>query len=341
MWADMPESRLREYRSAQDDPADFDEFWSRTVNSARSHDPDVRLEAQATGLETLEVFDISFRGFDGQRIHGWLRLPQGGRAPTSKLPALVQFNGYGAGRGHALDDLTWASAGFVQLLMDTRGQGSGRTEDPAGSGPSGGGVLSKGISSPDTYYDRRLFTDAVRAVDAVRSLGFVDPDRVAAIGNSQGGGIALAVAGLVPDLSAVLMQAPFLCDFPRATVITDSPPYSEIADYLRARRTDVGTVHSTLSYFDGVNFAKRATAPGYFSAGLMDTICPPSTVFAAYNNYAGKKEITVWPYNGHDAGGADDLSAAINILRSQFSLSGPTVSTKPSANQVITKIEEA
>jgi cephalosporin-C deacetylase len=34
----------------------------------------------------------------------------------------------------------------------------------------------------------------------------------------------------------------------------------------------------------------------------MDMVCPPSTVFAAYNHYAGPKEIRVWPYNGHEAG---------------------------------------
>ena len=34
----------------------------------------------------------------------------------------------------------------------------------------------------------------------------------------------------------------------------------------------------------------------------MDDICPPSTVFAAYNHYAGPKSIRVWPYNQHEGG---------------------------------------
>ena len=53
---------------------------------------------------------------------------------------------------------------------------------------------------------------------------------------------------------------------------------------------------------DGLNFAPRATAPALFSVGLMDEICPPSTVFAAYNHYAGPKDIRVWSFNGHEAG---------------------------------------
>jgi cephalosporin-C deacetylase len=48
--------------------------------------------------------------------------------------------------------------------------------------------------------------------------------------------------------------------------------------------------------------ARRATAPALFSVGLMDPICPPSTVYAAYNAYAGPKEIRVYPFNEHEGG---------------------------------------
>ncbi|SCL35161.1 Acetyl xylan esterase (AXE1) [Micromonospora rhizosphaerae] len=58
----------------------------------------------------------------------------------------------------------------------------------------------------------------------------------------------------------------------------------------------------TLAYFDGVNFAARATAPALYSVALMDDVCPPSAVFAAYNHYAGPKELQVWPYNRHGGG---------------------------------------
>ena len=47
----------------------------------------------------------------------------------------------------------------------------------------------------------------------------------------------------------------------------------------------VEQVFKTLSYFDGVNFAARAHAPALFSVALMDAVCPPATVFAAYNAY--------------------------------------------------------
>jgi len=70
-----------------------------------------------------------------------------------------------------------------------------------------------------------------------------------------------------------------------------------------------------LSYFAGIAFSGRAPAPAWFSTGLMDDICPPSTVFAAYNEYAADKKIAVWPYNGHDAGGSHDTAHCLEILR--------------------------
>ena len=117
--------------------------------------------------------------------------------------------------------------------------------------------------------------------------------------------MTLAVAGLVPDLLLAMPDKPFMCHWRRATTITDSDPYQEIVRFARVRREQEDRVFSTLAYFDGVNFAARATAPALFSVGLMDTITPPSTVFAAYNHYAGSKEIEVYPFNGHDGGESD------------------------------------
>jgi len=311
MFVDMPESELRGYRSSVPVPHDFDEFWQRTLVEARSLPLDVELTQVETGLRAVDVFDLTYTGFGGTRVHAWLRLPAERPVP---LPAVVHFNGYGAGRGHPLDDIVLAAAGYASLLMDTRGQGSGATDDLPGAGPSSRGMLTRGVASPDTYYYRRVFADAVRAVDAMRSLDAIDSTFVSVAGNSQGGGIALAVSGLVDDLVAGFFQAPFLCDLPRASVATDSYPYRELGDALAQRRHDGERMFATLAYFDGVNFARRATAPGWFSTGLMDGISLPSTVFAAHNDYRAEKSMRVWPYNGHEAGGSDDIAGMLAVL---------------------------
>lgn len=75
--------------------------------------------------------------------------------------------------------------------------------------------MTRGIRSRESYYYKRLYVDAVRAVSAAKQLPNVDPDRVGVHGASQGGGIALAVAALRHDVNALAAFVPFLCDFPR------------------------------------------------------------------------------------------------------------------------------
>ncbi|VXC00127.1 acetylxylan esterase [Frigoribacterium sp. 9N] len=316
MFTDLPEPALREYRSTQTDPDDFDEFWATTLAETRAHPLDLRVDRVDTGLTTVDVYDVTFSGWAGQPVRAWLRVPAEAEGP---LPAVVQFVGYGGGRGAAVENLFWSSAGFAHLQMDTRGQGSGwslgATPDPDGSGPAHPGVMTRGIDSRETYYYRRVFADAVRAVEAARGLDVVDASRVSVVGGSQGGGIALAVAGLVPDLAAVAAYVPFLCDFRRATVITDADPYKEIGRYLAVHRHRASSVHDVLAYFDGVNFARRATAPALFTTALMDPTCPPSTVFGAFHAYAGAADVTVWPYNGHEGGGFEDDLLALALFR--------------------------
>ncbi|GGV64566.1 acetylxylan esterase [Streptomyces longisporoflavus] len=313
---DMPLDELRRYRPEMTEPEDFDAFWEKTLSAAREHDLDARFVPADAHLSTVDVFDVTFAGFGGHPVRGWLILPAGTAEP---LPAVVEYIGYGGGRGLPHERLLWSAAGFAHFVMDTRGQGSGGsagdTPDPVGSGPAYPGYMTRGIEDPDEYYYRRVFTDAVRAVEAARAHPLVDSSRVAAVGGSQGGGITLAVGGLVPDLAAIAVDVPFLCDFPRATTLTERPPYREIALYMKAKRGAEERVFRTLSYFDGVHFAARGTAPALFSAALEDMTCPPSTVFAAHNAYAGsERSMEVYSFNDHEGGGPYQQSVQLRWL---------------------------
>ncbi len=319
---DLPLEQLKSYLPVRTEPSDFDAFWQETLQEARAHPMDVRLEKVDYGLETVDVHDMSFAGYAGQRIRGWYIRP---RASTEKLPCVVEYLGYGGGRGLGLEKLLYASAGYAYLLMDTRGQGgawqSGDTPDvvPLELAEIGGGqhpgFMTRGILDPRAYYYRRLFTDAVRAVEAVGTLEGVDASRIAVTGGSQGGGIALAVAGLSQQVVACLPDVPFLCHYRRATELIDTYPYAEISSYLRVHRNKLEQVFHTLSYFDGLNFAARAKVPSFFSVGLMDDVCPPSTVYAAFNHYVGPREIRVYPYNGHEGGGEAHALERLRFLK--------------------------
>lgn len=116
------------------------------------------------------------------------------------------------------------------------------------------------------------------------------------------------------DLTAVWANQPFLCHYHRAATITDALPYSELARYLSQHSDQVERSFDTLSYLDGVNFATRANAPAHSTVGLMDAVCPPSTIYAAYNYYAAEKDIDVFQFNGHDGGGAHGVRKKIQWL---------------------------
>jgi cephalosporin-C deacetylase len=318
VFTDLPEEQLRAYRSPLIRPADFDEFWRGSIADARAASSGVELTEAESGLRTVRVQDVTFPGFAGDPIRAWLRTPADAADP---LPTVVQFVGYGGGRGHAEEALFWASAGFAHLHMDTRGQGSmwspGDTPDPQGSGPATPGFTTRGIERPETSYYRRLVVDAVRAVDAAAGLDAVDPERISVLGFSQGGYLALAAAALHPGVRRAFSFVPFLCDIPRAITITDTEPFREIGRYLAVHRDREESVLRTLSYLDGVNLARGARAPIRMSTALMDPTCPPSTVFAVFHDYAGDdKRLDVWRYNGHEGGAVVDERRALADLRS-------------------------
>lgn len=315
---DLPLAELQDYRPEVTEPSDFDDFWSATIAGSREAGGEVTVSAASELYATVDVHDVTFPGYGGDPVKAWLILPAHREGP---LPAVVEFVGYGGGRGLPTERLAWATAGYASFVMDTRGQGSvwgsgGETPDPHGSGPAVPGFMTRGIESPETYYYRRVFTDAVRAVDAVRSLPEVDPSRVSVTGGSQGGGIALAAAGLSEGLVAAMPDVPFLCHFERAVGFTGSDPYQEVVRWLAVHRGDEARVFETLSYFDGVNFARRADAAALFSVGLLDPVCPPSTVYAAFNAYRGAhKEMSVFPFNEHEGGGGHQWEAQAAFLR--------------------------
>jgi cephalosporin-C deacetylase len=313
---DLSLEQLHQHKPERSEPADFDQFWQKTLDEARRYPINAQFEKQDGPIKTLDVYDVTFSGFNGDRIKGWYMRPAG---ISDSLPCIVEFIGYGGGRGFPINWLTWPSAGYAHLVMDTRGQGStwlhGDTPDTGlGANPAYPGYMSQGILDPKTYYYRRVFTDGVRAVEAARSRDDVDSSRIALTGGSQGGGITLAVAGLVDDVTACMPDVPFLCDYRRAVGKTENHPYQEIVQYLATHRTKVEQVFNTLDYFDGVNFSTRIKAKSLFSTAMMDMTCPPSTVFAAYNRVDAPKDIKIYHFNQHEGGAVHHMIEKLDFI---------------------------
>lgn len=314
---DMPAEQLTDYLPTLTAQDDFDSFWQDTLAQANAHDLDAVFEPVTETFATIDAFDTTFSGYAGQRIKGWLLLP---KQREDRLPCVVEYIGYGGGRGFVHDWLTYSAYGYAHLVMDTRGQGSrwlhGDTPDnaPEGQNAQHPGFMTRGIQSKTSYYYRRLITDAVRAVDVAKTHPAINPEQIVVAGVSQGGGLAIAVAGLRNDLAGAMPDVPFLCDYNRAIRITHRDPYREIANYLKIHRQPITDVQTVLSYFDGINFAPRAIAPSLFSVGLMDETCPPSTVYGAYNHYNGKDRIIAYEFNDHEGGASHHIHEKIKFL---------------------------
>ena len=251
------------------------------------------------------MYDVEFSGGDGDRVRAWYLRPRD--APAA--PMVVKFIGYGGGRGTPTEHVLLPALGYALLVMDSRGQGgrwaTGATPDGGtGTGPENSLVMTRGITSPEGYYYTRMFTDAARAVDTAIELA-AGPRRrhragIAVTGGSQGGALALAAAALRPDAVRVChADVPFLCDIQRAITLAPHAPYTEIPEFLAKNVQLIEPTLNTLRYIDCALLARRITAATLISVGLMDDICPPSTVFAAYNEITAEKEIAVFPYSGH------------------------------------------
>jgi cephalosporin-C deacetylase len=318
---DLPLDELKKYAPEIPEPADFDAFWRKTVAASASRSIDATYESLADDIhQTIDVDDVTFSGFDGHRIRAWFLRPAGVESP---LPCVVSFVGYGGGRSRPIDHVWPCVSGFAHFVMDTRGQGSvwspGDTPDPYPAGPHVPGFSTRGIESRDSYYYRRLFVDAMCAVEAASNDRRVDRERIAVNGASQGGTLALAAAALSPMRPKLaIVEVPFLCHIRRAVEITDARPFSEIADYLRCHPERTEAVFATLSYFDGCHFAARVRSDCLFSVCLMDQCCPPSTVFAAYNRVEANKDMAIYTFNGHDGGRVHQTVTRMRFLKERL-----------------------
>lgn len=300
---ELPMRDLRRFKPTCREPHDFEAFWANQLAEARMTDRAPTVVQAQTPLRTIDSFSVEFPGWQSQPINAWLHLPRGLCEP---LPAVVEFSGYGQGRGLVHERTLYAQAGYAHLVVDARGQSGALercdTPDISPTPLDSASVMTRGLAGPAEFYFTRLIVDAVRAVDFVRSHAAVDPHRTAVAGSSQGGGLALAVGALVEDVAAVCADVPFLCHVWRGMALASEGPYVELHAHLSRRPELAERARTTYGYVDGMHFARHGRAPALFSVGGEDGVCPPSTTFAAFNHYQGPKDIRVYPHNGHEGG---------------------------------------
>ena len=295
---DMPLAELETHKPSLTRRDDFGAFWDATLKAALAQPLNADLRPHDHAATGVRVARAEWDGFAAGRISGWYLEPEG----PGPYPAMVLFHGYSGRAPSVVASLLWASQGFVVLGVDCRGQVGESTDGVVYPGGHRPGFMTQGIESNETYYYRYVFADCARAIELVASQDAVDAERIGVMGGSQGGALSLATAALVPDrVKFCAASVPFLCHFRRAVDLAEYP-YREIADYVRAHPDRCDRAFETLSYFDNMNLADRIRARVLVSCGLWDAICPPSTVFAAYNRMQCEKEMLAYPFHGHEEG---------------------------------------
>lgn len=300
---DMPFEKLHTYEGTNPRPADFDDYWEQALAEMNAVDPQVELVPADFQTPYAQCSHLYFTGVGGARIHAKLLQPKHAKEPH---PAVLMYHGYSGNAGDWMDKLGYVAMGYTVAALDCRGQG-GLSEDVGGvKGWTLRGHIIRGLDDvPEKLYYRQMYLDTAQMAKIVMEMPDVDATRVGATGGSQGGGLTLAAAALEPRIARVAPVFPFLCDYQRVWDIDqDKDAYAELREYFRRfdprheRKTEIFT---RLGYIDVQHLAKRIRGEVMMAVGLMDTICPPSTQFAAYNKITAKKSYVIYPDFAHES----------------------------------------
>ncbi len=302
---DFPLDRLQTYRGINPRPADFDSYWDTALAEMRALDPQVELVPAQFQAPNAECF-LYFTGVGGARIHAKLLRPKNAPAPH---PAVLMFHGYSGDSGDWADKLAYVGQGYTVAALDCRGQG-GRSQDTGDvTGNTLHGHIIRGLNdalngAPEKLLYRQIFLDTAQLANIVMAMPDVDPQRVGATGGSQGGALTVACAALEPRVRRAAPVFPFLSDYQRVWEMDQAKDaYAELRDYFRRfdpRHENEAAVFEKLGYIDIQHLAARIRGEVFWIIGLMDTICPPSTQFAAYNKITAPKSMCIYPDFGHE-----------------------------------------
>ena len=269
-------------------PGDFDLFWENELHAQNSVpvEAEVRLYAEHDDGVIHAVRVAMPAGGD---VYGWLLVPRANRA-QAKFPAVVRFHGSGVYRLAPENGVNWSAKGVMVFSVNPHPIPNDWPQERYVELRSGAlaDYRTRGRDDRRTIYFRGMFLRASRAVDFVASLPEWDGEHLVVEGHSQGGGQALAAAALNEKVTALVVSCPTHCDHTGPVIgrVAGWPKIVEVHDGV----PDSAQVEAA-RYYDGVSFASRISVPASFSLGFLDDLCPPTGVYAAYNQLGGRKSI--------------------------------------------------
>jgi len=271
-------------------PKDFVAFWE----NAKAEAAKIPMDARVTLLperctEKVNVYQVNLQNFRvGSRFYGILCVP---KAP-GKYPALLRVPGAGV-RGYN-GDIGMAERGMITLEVGIHGiplNMDAKVYTDLGSSALNG-YWAYNLDDRDRYYYKRVYLGCVRAIDYIFSMPEFDGEKLAVTGGSQGGALSIITAGLDSRVKWLSAVHPALCDLVGYLHGRAGGWPHMFDDNNKAFNVKPDKIE-TSKYYDVVNFARQIKVPGYYTWGFNDVVCPPTSMYAAYNVITAPKELAL------------------------------------------------
>lgn len=294
---------LSDYSGSTPMPEDFDQFWKERISEADAVPLDYTITpSEIPPFPSCTYSDLWFTGMGGAKLYAKYLKP----VTQAPVPLVLQFHGYPGSTRSWFEQSSFAGMGCSLLALDCPGQG-GPGQDLGGyQGTTVSGHIIAGLDgNPKDMYYVRLHQNIRILCRIVQQLEGIDLRRVFVNGGSQGGALGLACCALNPDLiNRAAIQYPFLSDFRMVWELgADEIAYEGLRYYSRWFDPDGSKEEHwfhQLSYIDSKNFAHLVRCPVLFATGLEDTVCPPQTQCAVYNQLTCPKKRYLYPGFGHE-----------------------------------------
>ncbi len=263
-------------------PSDFTEFWDNAKKElAKIQVKPVLTLMSERCTDKVDVYHVSMQNIDG-KIYGILCKPK----KEGKYPAMLEVPG--AGVRPYFGDVTNAEQGIITLQIGIHGIPVNMPQSVYDDLRSGAlkDYNRALMDDKDKYYYKRVYLGCVRAVDFIFELPEFDGENIAVTGGSQGGALSITTTALDPRIKYLAALYPALADLTgNLEGRAGGWPHMFIGD--EAKFT---SRIETSKYYDVANFARFVKVEGWYSWGFNDNVCPPTSVFAAYNVIPGAKE---------------------------------------------------
>lgn len=270
-------------------PDDFEAFWTAQKQKLAAVPAKATLTPDPASTETLEVFDAQVECL-GAPVSGYFARPKG--AAAKSRPAILTVHGAGVVSGNRSGAMRWGNEGALAMDINAHGIPNGKPAEFYKALAEGElkDYRSRGISDRETNYFLGMFLRLVRAIDFLTAQPEWNGRDLIVYGSSQGGFQAFAAAGIDERVSAICAGVPAGSDHTGVAVgrVNGWPKFIPSLPVTVPNPT----VLESVRYFDNVNFAARTHAKeAIVTVGFIDTTCPPTGVYAAYNALPIRKEI--------------------------------------------------